>query len=219
MGLFFKKRDLTERRIFQLQSILRASFGKVKSDTNLIFQWLNYFNQKIMQQQDTIASQKSLISSMKNDLDLIPKRQEIKRMIDESFAYEDMLEKIKNFEQKLNVLSPSITEQTPRNDIFELNKRLEKLEEKKSNLKEKLLKKITRNSKDYVKSIMTSMIKKYHKISALQLKEMIVEEQGLCSKSSFYRMLEEIEDKDDIAVVKEGKEKHYLSKIHNHVQK
>ena len=42
---------------------------------------------------------------------------------------------------------------------------------------------------------------------------MIVEEQGLCSKSSFYRLLEEIEQEPDIGVIKEGKEKHYIAKI------
>ena len=56
-----------------------------------------------------------------------------------------------------------------------------------------------------------SYIKKYWEITALQLKEMVVEEQGLCSKSSFYRLLQEIEERGDIGVVKEGKEKHYMA--------
>ena len=75
------------------------------------------------------------------------------------------------------------------------------------------MKKITRNSKEYAKTIILSYIKKYEKISALQLKEMLVDEQALCSKSSFYRLLEEIESLGDIAVIKKGKEKHYISKI------
>ena len=49
-------------------------------------------------------------------------------------------------------------------------------------------------------------------MSALQLKEMVVEEQGLCSKSSFYRILEEIESLDEIVTIKKGKEKHYMAK-------
>src|SRR3989338_840670 len=91
-------------------------------------------------------------------------------------------------------------------DITHLTKRLETLEQKRQTIKEKIIKRITKNSKDYVKSIMLSYIKKYGKITALQLKEMVVEEQGLCSKSSFYRLLDEIEEEPEIGVIKEGKE-------------
>jgi hypothetical protein len=63
-----------------------------------------------------------------------------------------------------------------------------------------------------VKSVILSYIKKYERISALQLKEIVVDEQNFCSKSSFYRLLEEIEELDDIGVVKQGKEKQYISK-------
>jgi len=60
--------------------------------------------------------------------------------------------------------------------------------------------------------LILSYIIKYEKISALQLKEIVVDEQNFCSKSSFYRLLEEIEELDDIGVIKQGKEKHYISK-------
>ena len=75
------------------------------------------------------------------------------------------------------------------------------------------MKRLTRNSKDYVKGVILSYIMKYGRISSLQLKEIVVDEQNFCSKSSFYRLLEEIEEKEEIGVVKEGKEKHYFSKI------
>ena len=77
--------------------------------------------------------------------------------------------------------------QKPPQEYEELKSRLEKLEQKKAIIKEKIIKRITKNSKEYVKSIIISYIKKYGKISALQLKEMVVEEQGLCSKSSLRR--------------------------------
>lgn len=222
MGIFFKKRDIIERRFYQLQSILKNSFGNVKRDTQLIHQWLSYFNQKITQQEQENSSQKAMIKSLQSELELVPKKQEIKRMIDESFAYEDLLKRLNSVEQRLSQAAPIATQKMPQTEVLELQKRLEKLEEKKTNIKEKLLKKITKNSKEYIKSVVISMIKKYHKISAMQLKEMVVEEQGLVSKSSFYRILEEIEERDDIGVVKEGKEKHYMAKIpqanhqHNH---
>jgi hypothetical protein len=77
-------------------------------------------------------------------------------------------------------------------------------------LKEKIFKKVTRHSKDYVKSMLISLVKKYNKISGLNLREIVVEEQGIVSKSSFYRLLEEIEEEEGISVVHEGKEKHYF---------
>ncbi|MEK6869571.1 MAG: hypothetical protein AABX74_05035, partial [Nanoarchaeota archaeon] len=69
-----------------------------------------------------------------------------------------------------------------------------------------------RNSKEYVKQLVLSYIRKYTQIGALQLKDMIVYDQGLCSKSSFYRLLDEIEAMDGIGVAKKGNQKYYLYK-------
>lgn len=83
----------------------------------------------------------------------------------------------------------------------------------KQSFKEKVVKKLTKNSKDYVKSVIVSLIQKYEKVSALQLREIVVDEQKLCSKSSFYRILEEVERGREVGFMKDGKEKSYLSKI------
>ena len=42
---------------------------------------------------------------------------------------------------------------------------------------------------------------------------MFVEEKGLCSKSSFYRILEEIEQTTSVGVIRAGREKHYVLKV------
>ncbi|MDO8661446.1 MAG: hypothetical protein Q7K43_06150 [Candidatus Woesearchaeota archaeon] len=80
-----------------------------------------------------------------------------------------------------------------------------------SRFKEKVLKKLTQNSKEYVKGLILSHIHKYGKISGQQLRESIVDEQGLCSKSSFYRLLEEIEKEEQLTVLAEGKNKIYFT--------
>lgn len=87
---------------------------------------------------------------------------------------------------------------------------LKKKTDTKQNLKEKIFKKVTRHSKDYIKSMLLGYIKKYGKISGLQLREIVVEEQGLVSKSSFYRLLIELEEDESLNVIHEGKEKHYV---------
>ena len=76
-------------------------------------------------------------------------------------------------------------------------------------LQEKIIKSVARASKEYVKSLILSLIEKYEDISALKIREIVVEEQGIVSKSSFYRMLEELEKEKSINMVKIGKEKHY----------
>lgn len=142
-------------------------------------------------------------------------RQLVRESIDEYYLYHDINSKLNLFQTQINELKSSqITKSQPSSEIIA---KLGAIEHQKSNLRanlrEKLLKKITKNSKDYLKNMLVSMIHKYEKISAHQLREMVVEEQGLCSKSSFYRILEELEELSDISTVWQGKEKTYLVKV------
>ena len=155
-------------------------------------------------------------------------REDIRRIIDDYYSFESIMSKMRDLNLRVDELArmqaqsrqqPQVIEvrkEDPRGvsvNFSHIEKRLEKLEQKKDSIKEKIIKKITRNSKEYVKSVMISYIRKYEKISALQLKEMVVDEQNFCSKSSFYRLLEEIEQMEEVGVMKAGKEKHYFSKI------
>jgi len=121
--------------------------------------------------------------------------------------------------QKIDELR-SISSISSEPKIEQIQYKVEQLErnisKKPSTMREKILKKISRHSKEYVKSMVLSLIKKYERISALQLRDMLVEEQGLLSKSSFYRLLEEVEKEEEVSMTIEGKEKIYfftLSKI------
>ena len=82
-------------------------------------------------------------------------------------------------------------------------------------LREKIIEKVTRNSKQYVKNVILSLIQKYGNISGLNLKEMVVDEQGLCSKSSFYRLLTELEKEHPMSISWKGKEKHYIANLNS----
>lgn len=92
---------------------------------------------------------------------------------------------------------------------------LENTLKKTASHKEKLIKNIEKNSKIHVKHVIKNTIAKYGQISALQLREMIVDEQGLCSKSTFYRILEELENDENISVIQDKKEKKL---VHNSVK-
>ncbi|GAF77680.1 unnamed protein product [marine sediment metagenome] len=206
----FWNKDKFEKRFLQLNNLLTQSFGNVKRDSNTIFQWLNYFYKKSLDQEH-------LIKQLQLELSYVPKsKEDIKTILDEYYSYEPILKKIKELDEKIEALKtqkkPYFEAPRPTYELEEVKARLDKLEQKKAAIKEKIIKRITKNSKEYVKSIILSYIKKYEKISALQLKEIVVEEQGLCSKSSFYRILEEIENMDEIATIKKGKEKQYIAK-------
>ena len=222
--MFWKKEDTTEKRLKQMNDILQKSFANVKRDTTNIFQWLNYFYRKNMEQEQ-------MIKRLQMEISYMPKtREDIRRVIDDYYSFESIIAKIRELSEKVDetarkqqtqadkqIIQPMPREAHP--DLSYIEKRLEKLEHKKLSIKEKIIKRLTRNSKDYVKSVILSYIKKYEKISALQLKEIIVDEQNFCSKSSFYRLVEEIEGLDDIGVIKQGKEKQYIVKTKSYIGK
>jgi len=228
----FLNKSKFEKKFSQINSLLLRSFSNVRNDTNAIYQWINYLNKKNIQQEQTI-------NRLRTELSYAPKsKEEIKEILDSYYSYEPILQKIHELNEQIEGIrreklletepilrriselegrmealkKQEISPLKPEPELENIRARLEILEQKKVAIKEKLIKRITKNSKDYVKSIILSYIKKYEKISALQLKQMVVEEQGLCSKSSFYRILEEIEDMDEIAKLREGKEKHYMAK-------
>lgn len=218
--LWFNKKKNELAKLDQLNSILKLSFQKVKQDTERTNQWLNYFYQKSIQQE-------SQVISLQNQLQQIPKTPiEFKTIMDEIYHFEALDRKISEITQRIDNLysqptgsNEPIRYAMPNEKIKELQNRLEVIEAKKQSFKERIIKKIAKNSKDYIKSMIISYIKKYEKISAVQLKEMMVDEQKVCSKSSFYRILEEIESEleHEISTIKQGKEKHYLGKLSKRV--
>jgi hypothetical protein len=129
------------------------------------------------------------------------------------------LEELSYVPSKMEALKEQLTEHVSEPHLpSSVEKRLDEMQEKLKSLiikpspREKLVQKVTRNSHDYVKAVVLSYIKKYAKISAFQLRDMVVEEQNMTSKSTFYRILEEIEGMEDISTVRQGKEKIYLCK-------
>ena len=167
----------------KLHYILKIAFERVKSDMHNIFSWVNYFHQKHQQHDERLAKIEQQLA--------VPRRE-------------------------IDYTSPSPAIDQLRGRLEELHMRLDSMESQKpaprAALKERLLRKISRNSKEYIKSVILGTIKKYERIQGPQLKEIVVEEQGLCSKSSFYRLLQEIEQEQEIASFTEGKEKTYFLK-------
>ena len=209
---WLKRMNKEDSRFSQFHDLLARSFANVKRDTANLFQWTNFLYQKSLEQE-------SLIKRLEMELSYTPKKPEdIKRIIDTYYSYENLLNKIKALDQKIEFLEQKKPFKEKISIAGEIENRLERLEhQKKASIREKIVKRLTRNSKEYVKNMILSHIRKYGQIGALQLKDIIVDEQGLCSKSSFYRVLGAIEALEDIGVAKKGREKFYLYKAVKHL--
>jgi len=216
MGLFGQ--TATEKKIEVLNRIIITSFQNVRNDYSKMSEWINYLYSLNQQLSNQNEQQLQMIQKLHQELNALPKtREDIKKIIDSYYAYDKVNERINVINERVEKL---INTQTPILDNIDgIHHRIEEMQKKptaepKESLREKILKRITKNSKSYVKNLILSFIRKYNKMSALQLREMVVEEQGLCSKSSFYRILEEIEQQEaDISVISDGKQKHYAFKL------
>jgi hypothetical protein len=202
MGLF--KRDWDKIHV-------KEAFTHVKRDTTTLHEWVQFLHKKIQQQDQTIeALQTQINNHLLTPLD-------IKQLIDDHFAIKNTQQLHKHLQhvnKKVDILASMHDHHNTRiKDIHNRLNNLNQVAEKKSTtLKERIIKKLTRNSKAYVKNVILSYIEKYQEVSALQLKDMLVEEQNVCSKSSFYRLLQELEDEQRVSVIKDGKQKTYLTK-------
>ncbi len=222
MGWLFGKEG--DDKVVALDRALKESFARVRQDTSAIHQWLQYFQQQLAHQQQIVEAQqhdlddyeqeivrqKQQIERLQTELRAVPKDAEtIKRIVDAYYDFDDILDRIRQIEDKLARVEH--VKAAPARVVQEIRHEAEALPHvappTRMALRDKIVQRITRNSKEYLKSMILNMITKYGKISALQLREMIVEEQGLASKSSFYRILEELEDEDTIIVISDGKEK------------
>lgn len=230
----------TPERIDEIDRAVQTSFAKVKQDTDSLYQWVSYLyqqNQQLLEQNAALRrlndEQKLALNELKVIVTHVPKTAaEIKQIVDAHYSFEPVMQRIKHIEQKLELLEmrresrmtlpshplehqrPSVqTVQQPVSQHIQQHVPSPQIVEKPaaSALREKLMRKIARNSKDYIKNLVLGLVHKYQKIGALQLREMIVEEQGLCSKSSFYRILEEMESDHQLSVVSDGKHTVYVA--------
>ena len=196
-------------RLEAMDKSVADSFSKVRQDTQALYQWVTYLYEQNKQLTDQSAVLRRLCDEQKlalNDLKVtfshLPKphtNEQIRQIIDAHYSLEPVFQRLKLIEQKIDLVDRRRPVELPR------------IEENNSDpLKERLMKKLVRNSKEYIKNLTLSLVHKYGKIGALQLREIVVEEQGLCSKSSFYRILEEMEAEQKLHVISDGKHTVYV---------
>lgn len=210
------------QRIEEMDKSVADSFAKVRQDTQTLYQWVQYLYQQNQQMQEQNAAlrrlcdaQKLSVNELKVMLSHVPRTPEqIKAIIDAHYSLEPVISRLKHMEQKLEILE---LKKQPRTIVHEVPVHAPQAQEE-SSLKDRLMKKLVRNSKEYIKNLVLSLVHKYGKIGALQLREIIVEEQGLCSKSSFYRILEEMEEEQKLQEISDGKHTIYVANTHHEHQ-
>lgn len=212
----------TTKKLAEMDKTVSQSFAKVKQDTDVLNQWVTYLhsqNQQLVEQNSALKrlteEQKLALNELKVTVQHLPKTpHEIKQIVEQYYSFDPILQRIKHIEQKIELLemrrerssfrpldhsTPSVSTPQPAREIAS------------TNLKDKLMRKLARNSKDYIKNLVLGLVHKYGKMGALHLREMVVDEQGLCSKSSFYRILEEMEKEHSLQVVSDGKHTVYIA--------
>src|SRR3989338_7844495 len=101
-GMFWKKEkkdDAGEKKLIQINELLKISFGNVKRDTTNIFKWLNYIYRRNMEQEQ-------LIKQLQLELSYMPKtREDIRRIIDEYYSFEGMMAKIRDLNAKIDEMA------------------------------------------------------------------------------------------------------------------
>lgn len=215
---FVKKEELR-----QVEDNLRSAFSSVKQDVQHAMDWVQYLygqQQAVVQQ---IASQSQQLSSMPKS------RDELKVMV--SYAVEQVSDRVRLVESRVDGLHRvaarvDVIEQQQVDAFSKLRELQSQLDSHRRQnvipstvpdspkqgtmLQEKVIRLAVRNSKDVIKESIVKLVRTHGQISGVALRESIVHEQGLCSKSSFYRILEELEQSPDLTVIDEGKEKRYV---------
>ena len=208
----------TSKKLAEIDRSVSQSFEKVKQDTDSLYQWVSYLyqqNQQLIEQNAALKrlteEQKMALNELKVTVTHMPKTpQEIKLLIDQFYSFEPIMQRIKHIEQKIELVE--MRRERPLRPLEYQSPSVSPEEKQPSTaLKEKLMRKLARNSKDYIKNLVLGLVHKYSKMGALQLREIVVEEQGLCSKSSFYRILEEMEKEQGLQVVSDGKHTVYVA--------
>lgn len=216
--MFFWNSKRVDEKLARMDARLAESFDRVKQDNQAVYQWLNYFYEESNKQKSLIHHQSRLIEDLQGQFEKVPKtKEEIKAIVDAYYDHEALLDRMRQITEKIGHLEEirhKAAAAPSREAAF-----IAPVQKPFSALREKMIKKIVRNSKDYVKSMVLSLIRKYGRISAIALREIVVDEQALCSKSSFYRILDEIEKEEGITAISSGREKVYVSELPKHARK
>ena len=205
---------MSKKEVDKIRAHVQNSFQNVRQDTTNLYDWVRYMHERIEEHEQLVVHQQNTILELNKKLQNTLTLESAQELI----AGQSALKQVVLLHQRIQQLHKKMSVIATLNDlhdskISELHARLDSVqtaaEKKTSVLQDRVLKNIARNSKLYIKNAILTSASKHDKISALQLKELIVDDQQLCSKSSFYRLVGELEKDDRVVVIKDGNQKIY----------
>ncbi len=168
-----------------LKESLRESFGKIKEDFNSI--------DKDMKEKD-------------KKFDLIKK--ELKELNNKLIEENDNLNK-KLLSLAKNSSKPEIDQEEIVNKVVEIA--LQKINGKTSKLKDEFVKKFERKRKDLIKQKIIELANN-QQLTIPEIKDILVDKEGYCSKATFYRYIEKLQNTKEIDFVELNERKVVINK-------
>jgi hypothetical protein len=128
-----------------------------------------------------------------------PNRAEVTSLIAQSGTVAELAARLRRVEERPRESQPSLRIETKQSETRAPRYPIPAAPAPRaiSMLQEKMLRSAARYSKEFIRSKILELVRKHGQISALQLREMVVDEMGLCSRSTFYRILEELGREED----------------------
>ena len=208
--LFWKREKTKDVEFYRVNSDIQS----LNEQMQVITQWIQYFD-------GSIRDINSRMYRLQTHLSYIPKtKEQIKQVIDspDKSEIDQIREHIKELKQHVDHLKNQPKEEKIVERIIEKPVYSENLMERVGKPNQKIADLALKHSKDHLMKFIVQLMQKYGDITAQKLKEIVVEEQGLCSKSTFYRLLEELERQYNLKSERKGKVKYYFSpKLDKHI--
>jgi len=188
-------------RIDEVDSRVRESFEKVKKDVGSLGQWVRYLQRQNQEQRKALhqvhALQRHAVT--REQMDAAIKRMSAQVVASQSFSRQEYEDRLGRIEARLVAVEGMLKERIAQGPV--------EPKVRTSHLREKIASTVGRQSKEYIKRAILSVCGKYESITATSLREIVVDEQKLCSRSSFYRLLDELAAEGNMDVSSSGKER------------
>jgi len=173
-----------------------------------------YHTEELDTVQNYVHQLHSYIHGLHSSIAPLLRRMEHMEKSIESKHYPDHSSEIKEFQKRLQSLENSIQSKVSEGSLSSIHERISAVEKRREStaLETHVIKKVAKDSRTYIKKMILSLIYKYGTITGTQIREMLVEEQKLTSKSSLYRALNELEKEGSVHFIWNAKEKIYNPK-------
>jgi len=201
--------DQEEHHLTFLQrfhSAVSNAFFRVKEDINHLFTWITFLNERTKTQESKLLDLESKYALLSKQIDqLTAQLNSLSLNQKQSQSQDPNLKPI--LERITFILDQLQNKQSKPISTAQAQERQRKKLKSELQAKERIAKRIVKHSKDYIKNLILNLLTRYPGSTAFQLKEIIVDEQALCSKSTFYRLLAELEKEGKITQTKRKKRK------------